>query len=529
MVSPYSRRAFLTGGSAAAAWLAVTRRVVAAHTSGTPLSEQIFAAPLVPFRTSLSVSPFTEMVLRSVGLTDGTYTAESVREVQGLFMRYGATEVYARIATRKTASQGAEAEHGWERGLERARLARELGLPFNPELGLWAEYGDAGTYQQPPDFSSYPSIQLPASWTSLTLEQMLPPLRKYGAEVARQILGTGAEVIMWDIGNEVEFGIAGVTVRPFTAGAAYQAPDAVDPAIGNMSAAQLISMPERDRIAWSSSHLWPYVGRLIAATAEGIRSVAPSARLSTHISQLGQKTSAFHLAFWRILKEAGFLPDQFGFSYYPGLGKSQGGPPDTFEWFKATATALKTTFGRKVFIAEGGYASSKMPPESYPFNDQVENYPLSNAGQHNFTKDLIAWGNQSGCLAGFRPWAPDLCLPGWAPMSWFTQLGKIATAKPVVRAFEEALPTLFIGVDAVRSLRGQIVVSARVSSGILRGLIIEIRDEDRVLATTSVAVIDTSQRNISLRPDRTRLPRSSLSLVVRSDGATLLDRRINLA
>lgn len=392
------------------------------------------AAPA--FRASLSVSPFSEAVLKATPLTDGTLTARTLEDLQKLYVRHGATEVYARIATRKIAPQGPIAEHGWARGIERARFAKAMGLPFNPELGLWAEYGDAGNYQQPPDFRDYPDLRPPKPWLELTLEEMLPHLRRYGATAAKQILATGAHVPIWDIGNEVEFGIAGVATRPLTPHKDYAPPDRVDPAIGQMTSLQLMTLPEAERIAWSKQHLWPHTGRLIGAVADGVRSVARGARFSTHISPLGHRTPAIHLAFWETVKAAGFFPDQFGLSYYPGLGPSKRGPADTFAWFKEIATTLKARYGRPMFIAEGGVASAHMPPP-FDFNDPVPGYPLTVAGQHDFNRDLIAWGSKSGTLAGYRPWAPDLCIgPGWEPMAWFDAKGR---AKPVLGAFREGL------------------------------------------------------------------------------------------
>src|SRR5690349_6264921 len=147
------------------------------------------------FRNALSVSPFTEAVLAGCALTDGSFTARSVADVQRLFIRHGGCEVYARFATVKEAPQG-DAEHGFVRGLERAALAKQLDLPFNPEIMCNGHYGDAVTYSDPPDFRDYPEIAgaQPGPWTSLTLDQMVPLIRAYAAAVARQILGTGARV-----------------------------------------------------------------------------------------------------------------------------------------------------------------------------------------------------------------------------------------------------------------------------------------------------------------------------------------------
>ena len=390
-----------------------------------------------PFRASLSVSPFTETVLRQVRLHDGRHAARTVTEVQQMFNRHGATEVYARIATRKRAPQGG-GEIGWARGLQRARLARALSLPFNPELGLWAVYGDASSYQQPPDFSDYPSIHLPGPWASLTLAQMETALRHYGALVARQILATGVEVGYWDLGNEVDTGVAGVAVRPLFPDPAYQPPDRVDPAIGTMSTATLVGMGESARIAWCQAHLWPYVGRLLGAVASGIRSVHHGAKFSTHISGFEQPTPSVQLAFWDSVRRAGYLPDQLGTSYYPTQGKTFGGAANTLAWFKQLATELGRRHHRQVFIAEYGYPSAHMTG-TYSFNDAVAGYPQSPGGQARFTRQLVAWGIDSGRLAGIRPWAPDLCTPGWGPMSLFAQDGRTAETRPALRSIVQGL------------------------------------------------------------------------------------------
>ncbi len=425
-----SRRQFLQQSAVAGAAIAVPSALAPVQAAA--------AARCGPasFRTSLSVSPFTEGVLRSVALTDGHLIARSVEAVQRLFMRHGATEVYARIATRRHAlSSGAEM--GFARGVERARLARGLGIPFNPELGLWAVYGDAEG-QPAPDFTDYPAIRLPGPWHTLTIGQMEKALRQYGELVARQIRGTGVTVNFWDLGNEVEFGIAGVATRPLTAGF-YQAPDTVNAAIGQMSTATLIGMSETDRIAWLRTNLWPYVGRLLAACTDGIRSVDRSARFSTHISGIFENTAAVPLAFWEEMAARGYRPELLGTSYYPSAG-AIGGSGNRVQWLKQTAAALQQKFHKRLFISEGGYPSGRMSPP-YPYNTPVAGYPLTMGGQHAFIRDIVAWGASSGRLAGIRPWGPDLCVPSskWEPMSYFSSSGRLARAKPALAAISQGL------------------------------------------------------------------------------------------
>src|SRR5580698_1937227 len=94
------------------------------------------------FRISLSVSPFTELVFGAgITFTDGQSGAANPEELQRMFVKYGANEVYARIATTRAYRSGF-GDHSLNRGLERARLAKALDLPFNPELGLFDIYGD---------------------------------------------------------------------------------------------------------------------------------------------------------------------------------------------------------------------------------------------------------------------------------------------------------------------------------------------------------------------------------------------------
>jgi arabinogalactan endo-1,4-beta-galactosidase len=396
--------------------------------------------PAKDFRISLSISPFTELRFRNgTTFTDGKVMAKNPEELQRMFASHGANEVYARIATTQKYRTGF-GDHSMNRGLERARLAKALNLPFNPELGLFNIYGDVRC-QPPPDFSDYPEIKLPGPWTSLTLDQMLPLLRLYGTLAARQILSTGVNVRIWDLGNEVEFGSAGVAVQPMpggcddTAGGSgwYKAPDRIDPAIRRLSVIDLMQLPETRRIAWLESHLWPHEARMLAAVADGIRSVDPHARFSTHVSGITSVVSAQAVAFFKAMRKGGFVADELGVSYYP---TSSASPTDRWQAFKAMATAVRRELGRPVFIAEFGYPSEKMK-SGFIWNDAVKNYPLSPEGQASFIRDLVAWGVATNTLSGIRPWAPDLAGTPWGPMSFFDFDGKTATARPALNAIVE--------------------------------------------------------------------------------------------
>ncbi|HEX8941820.1 MAG TPA: glycosyl hydrolase 53 family protein, partial [Gemmatimonadaceae bacterium] len=303
---------------------------------------------------------------------------------------------------------------------------------------LFGSYGDIRC-QPPPDFTDYPAIVLPGPWSSLNLEQMTSALRAYGAAAAKQIAATGATVDIWDLGNEVEFGVAGVAVRPMPGGCdasagatgAYEAPDGIDREIGMMSGMTLAQMDPAHRIAWLRDHLWPYEAKMFAAVAEGIRSVDPGARFSTHVSGLASTQPAFAAAFFTAMKNVGFVVDEAGVSYYPTSSQY---PKDRLQAFKNMAIAVKAAIGRPVFVAEFGYPAATMRGP-FSWNDAAPGYPLTEDGQARFVRDLVAWGVHEGVLSGIRPWAPELAMPGWAPMSLFSRQGSLATARPALDAF----------------------------------------------------------------------------------------------
>jgi hypothetical protein len=395
------------------------------------------------FRVSLSVSPFIELLFRGgVAFTDGKVTAKNPEELERMFIGHGANELYARIATTRKYSIGF-GDHSLDRGLERARLAKALKLPFNPEIGLFNIYGDVRC-QPPPDFRDYPQLKVPGPWTSLTIEQMLPILRSYGAIVAREILDTGVDVRIWDLGNEVDFGVAGVSVHPLpggcddTAGGSgwYQAPDAVDPAIGKTSVFALLQLPEAERIAWLQAHVWPYEARMFASVAAGIRSVDPHARFSTHVSGITAVMPAQAIAFFKALRDGGYFPDELGFSFYPSSSPK---PPQRFEAFKNTVMAVRAELDRPVFIAEFGYPAEPVREGAFAtWNYPVDGYPITPQGQADLIRDLVAWGAGNG-VSGIRPWAPEVPVPGWKPFSFFEHEGDKAVARPSLSAIADGL------------------------------------------------------------------------------------------
>ena len=177
-----------------------------------------------PFRMALSVSPFSS---KSIDKENYTYEYKdkqitSVEELEQLYIEKGATEMYVRIATkRKTTDQDMTDGkidtnanvHTFDQAIKLCEIAAKLNIPINPEVMCAYTYMDMEK-QQAPRFEEYPEIyklQNGKDWTELSLEEIIVVLRAYGKFLATEILKTNCTVNNWNLGNEANFGFAGVS------------------------------------------------------------------------------------------------------------------------------------------------------------------------------------------------------------------------------------------------------------------------------------------------------------------------------
>jgi hypothetical protein len=390
------------------------------------------------FRYALAVSPYAEsMIERGFTYTDGSCTARSTRELQELYIAHGGTEIGAVIGTQRHAAAGPHTDSSLDAALRRAKLAVELDVPFNPLLFLCRTYADYSG-QPSPVFDDSAGIAIDRPWETLTIDEMAKCLRRYGRAVAQEILSTGVRVVIWDLGQEVDIGVAGVTPRPapyahfdeFEGGDWYRPPDGVDPDIGRGDIVDLLERPA-DYIVWLDAYVWPHTARLLAAAAEGIRSVDPDARFTTHLARFD---FAFNRAFWRAMSAGGYEPDQLGMSWYPSAY------PDTtaaFTKFRDDVRRLTDEVGKPVVLTEYAYPSAPLSGGIFQsWSHEVDGYPLTEEGQARMLQDTLAWGIAEGCLAGVRPFGPDLILEGWQEMTFFRREGDVGVARPALQALE---------------------------------------------------------------------------------------------
>lgn len=386
------------------------------------------------FRVALSVSPFSGSAFEDgYTYTAGSLTAENRKELEQMYIAAGATEMYTRIATKRYTTEnnlvdgeenGNANFHTLEQGLELCRMAAELNIPINPEIMCAYTYMDMDR-QQAPNFAEYPEIyalQNGKSWEELSLDEMCVVLEAYGELVATEILKTGCRVDNWNIGNEANFGFAGVSVGLKTA---------VNPKLENVSDTVKNILPILGT-GWLEENVWKYNAVQMTAVANGIKEAyqelgidSGNIKFSTHIATV-ITTVRNATAYFNTLKENGFPISVAGISFYPS---APGVYLNKMTLYKKIVTAINTKCHLPVFIAEFSYPSGEVEGAYAGWSQTVSGYPHTEKGQAAIYQDVVEWGKTHG-VVGIRYWAPDYS--GWESMSMFDYTANGANAKEIL-------------------------------------------------------------------------------------------------
>ena len=366
------------------------------------------------------------------------HSANTLQGLQEMFNAYGATEMYVRINTTRYYPTDTSLKdyyhirmHCLEESKKACQTAVALGMPINVELGVFEGYSDAFESQYP-NFDQYPELDSVypkdgngnrKDWSELSLEEICAVLKVYGKLVATEIHDLGANVEIWDLGNETNYGFGGVMMP-------------LKSAVSKATKKQfwVTYMKSGFGADWLAKNIWCYNAKMFASLKEGILEVYPAAKFSSHISTVtvGEK---YVVKYFQTLKENGYEVDQAGISFYPNATSVM---PDKIAQIKKIVLAVNKELGKNVMLAEYGYAlESGLASGTFSsWNNKVHGYELTDADAAKFLKELIEWGRNNG-MAGIRPWAPEL---DWAnPWFDFNKETKIATAKmDLFNALKEA-------------------------------------------------------------------------------------------
>ena len=369
------------------------------------------------------------------------HTANTLKGLQEMFNYYGATEMYVRINTTRHYPDESVNDyyharmHCLDESLKACQVASELGMPINVELGCFAAYSDAFESQYP-IFDEYSDEELGITyptdkdgkrkeWKDMSLDEIKIVLRAYGKFVANTIkTETGANVEIWDLGNETNYGFGGIMMP-------------LKSSVSKATSKQfwVTYLKKNFGADWLAKNIWCYNGQMFAALKEGILEVYPNAKFSSHISTVTWGAD-YTVKYFKTLEANGYKVDQAGISYYPN---ATGVILDKVSQIKQIVLACNDELGVNVMLAEYGYANETgLASGTFAsWSNEVHGYKLTDEDAAKFLGELITWGKENG-MAGIRPWAPEL---DWAnPWFDFNKDTKTATSKQVIfDALKEAV------------------------------------------------------------------------------------------
>ena len=391
------------------------------------------------FRVALSLSPFSlNQFEQGYSFVIGDSIATTPEELQSIYRSLGSTEMYVRIATKRhvTAENTTDGEpdenanvHTFDQGIRLCQIAAALNIPINPEIMCAYTYMDMDRVQKPrfEEYSEIYALQNGKEWSELSLDEICVVLEAYGEFVADAILATGCTVNNWNLGNEANFGFAGVGMGTETA---------VDAKLGKASAMKRY-MASVFSTWWLKKHVWAYNVKEFAAIKSGILKAyekrnldASHVKFSTHIATV-VFTVRCSASYFQYMAKHGYAVETAGISYYPSA------PAMSFNKKKLltkTITRINKKCGVPVFIGEFSYPSGKMDGPFASWNKKLKGYEKDQQGQANIYRDVIAWGKTHG-MAGIRYWAPDY--EGWYSMSMYEFSNKKGTAKTILKSHKE--------------------------------------------------------------------------------------------
>ena len=219
----------------------------------------------------------------------------------------------------------------------------------------------------------------PSAWTATTADGLAQTLYDYTKDCLNQLIAAGATPDFIQPGNEITYGMLWPTGHCYPDG-------------GNFGAGTFANF-----------------AKYLNAGIQACREVCPQAKIviQTELSKSQNVTN-----FYNTLKSYTNDYDVIGLSYYPHYH-------GTLATLENTIKTLESTYtDKKIQIVETGYYHKWYPDNATYKISTFPNWPATDAGQKQFTQDLIAMLNNHSSVDGLYWWFPEANEYG---LDWNTQ------------------------------------------------------------------------------------------------------------
>lgn len=209
------------------------------------------------------------------------------------------------------------------------------------------------------DFWADPKRQhAPKAWEGMSLEEKSDALYQFTIDSLTEMLDAGVDVGMVQIGNEINYGMAGES---------------------------------------SSDN----VNTLLKSGSKAVREISEKygkdIQVVVHYTRITEPAKVYGLV--EKLAECELDYDILGLSYYPFWD-------GTFENMQNVVSKIKNDYGKKVMLAETSYCYTSEDGDGsgnslVGTTDLVDGYPASEQGQASMIRDVVAAANEAGAMGVF--------------------------------------------------------------------------------------------------------------------------------
>jgi len=279
-------------------------------------------------------------------------------------------------------------------------VKRALAAGLDPYLVIFLSEDWADLMKQP----------LPKVWAGLDMDKRAEAVRTYSREVVAHFRKAGLRSHLYEIGNEIDYGIAGV----YPSKGAKKNPTAL------------------------SKSCWPDTVKLILASEAGVREADPEAKFLLHVAHWWD--ADFCIAFYRFLLDHRVQVDFAGLSYYPSA--NIGGSLE-MEQFGAVATRIFEAIKRPLIVPEVAYPSTAdFKGQFSRWKKAAPGYPLTPEGQQRWLADFLAYCAHLPAIDSIYYWSPEWYGEGmWKAFALFDSAGEAKPAWSAFRGERASLPT----------------------------------------------------------------------------------------
>jgi len=241
----------------------------------------------------------------------------------------------------------------------------------------------------------------PLIWDSLPVAEKADAVKEYSEATVRYFKTLGIKTHLFEIGNEIDFGICGVF-------AGHEAP--------------------QNDTQWLSENIWVSEAKILKACQEGILKADAKAEFVIHLASWTMTERC--AAFIKTILENGVRVDYTGLTYFPSSSGVSDGVLATFE---ERANNLSVSSGKPVIISETAYPCKDSFPGIYhEWKSALLNYPLTENGQRNFLSDLLNFCYRHKNIKGVFYKNPEWYNGEWWAFALFSEDG---SARESVDAF----------------------------------------------------------------------------------------------